>query len=163
MKQARGFTLIEMVVTAALVGLVAMLSLPLYEVAATRAKESELRQALRQIRNALDSYKDAYAKGLIANDPAHSAEPGASGYPPSLQALVDGVENGGDPNHGKLVFLRRIPRDPFATDPAIPAENTWTLRSYGSPVEDPQPGADVFDVMSRSGRIGSNGIPYKEW
>ncbi|MBK4735822.1 type II secretion system protein [Noviherbaspirillum pedocola] len=163
MKRGRGFTLIEMVVTTALVGLLALLSLPLYEVVATRAKESELRQALRQIRDALDAYRDASARGLIGRDAGEPADPGASGYPPSLRALADGVQSAGNPDQPKLRFLRRIPRDPFAADPGQPAEDTWALRSYASAPDAPQPGNDVYDVMSRSTRVGSNGIPYREW
>jgi general secretion pathway protein G len=157
MKTRCGFTLIEMVVTLALVGLLGLVSLPLYEVTSTRVRESELRVALRQIRTALDAYKAAADSGLIASDP------GASGYPPTLEALVEGVDNAADSRQPKLVFLRRLPRDPFATDSSVPAGQTWALRSYGSPPDDPQPGADIYDVASRSTRKGLNGIPYKDW
>jgi general secretion pathway protein G len=176
----RGFTLIELVVTLALVGLMALVAVPLYEVTAVRMKEAELRTALRQIRTALDAYKDAADAGKVQKDPSDS------GYPPSLKVLVEGVDaaqtaataglsgstnlsstnlnsnTSGDPP-SKLMFLRQVPRDPFTPDPSVPAEEQWDTRAYGSPPSDPQPGKDVYDVMSKSTGVGSNGIPYKSW
>lgn len=157
MRFVRGFTLIELAVALALVGLLAYVSVPLYEVAATRTKESELRSALRELRAAIDAYKAAADSGAIPKGVT------ASGYPPSLEALVAGVESTRDAGGRRLVFLRRIPRDPFAPDPREPPARQWALRSYGSPPDDPQPGDDVFDVASRSKRIGSNGVAYREW
>lgn len=152
-----GFTLIEMVVTLALVGLLAMVALPLYEITSVRLKESELRLCLRQIRTAIDAYKAAADTGLIM----HSA--GESGYPPNLEVLVDGVDNAADLGKSRLVFLRSVPRDPFAEDAALPAARTWALRSYGSPPSDPKAGPDVFDVASRSQHKGLNGMFYRDW
>jgi len=187
-RSARGFTLIELVVTLALVGLMAMVAVPLYEVTAIRMKEMELRTALRQIRTALDGYKDAADAGKIQKDP------GDSGYPPTLKILVEGVEtaqqssvnlqsvasmasgttgnanantnpnaNASDSGPTRLMFLRQIPRDPFTPDPSLPPEEQWDTRAYGSPPSDPQPGKDVYDVMSKSATIGSNGLAYKDW
>jgi general secretion pathway protein G len=153
----RGFTLIELVVTLALVGLLALVALPLYEISSVRVKESELKLALRQIRTALDAYKAASDTGLIVK------QADDSGYPPSLEVLVNGVDNAADVNRSKLVFLRRIPRDPFQLDTTLSAEQTWVLRSYGSAFDDPRAGADIYDVVSRSTRQGLNGIPYKDW
>ncbi len=157
--RSRGFTLIELVVTLALVGLVALAALPLYEVTATRMRESELRTALRTIRGAIDAYKAAADLGQIPRSPMDS------GYPPSLAALVDGVTSTRDANgtEHRLVFLRRVPADPFAPDPSGPPPQQWATRSYDSPPDDPHPGDDVFDVASRSTRIGSNGVAYKDW
>jgi len=157
--RARGFTLIEMVVTLALVGILASTALPLYEVTVTRQKEAELRLALRTIRNALDAYKAAAESGQIVKAAMDS------GYPPTLEVLVNGVDlpNAPTGTPTKIYFLRHIPVDPFAPDPALSAAQQWALRSYGSPPDDPQPGADVFDVASRSPRVGSNGMPYREW
>lgn len=162
---ARGFTLVEMVITLALVGLLAMTAVPLYEVTSTRLKESELRVNLRLIRNALDAYKTASDQGQIPR------AAGDSGYPPSLDILVQGVDVGtpgavnadGSPAVHHVFFLRRIPRDPFVADPATAPADSWQLRSYASSADDPQPGADVYDVSSRSNRIGLNGLAYKQW
>lgn len=164
-RHARGFTLIELVVTLALVSVLAMTALPLYEVVGTRLKESELRNALRTLRTGLDAYKAAVDGGQI---PRAANE---SGYPPSLEILVQGVEVSlpgavnadGTPAVKRLVFLRSIPRDPFHTDPAVPAAATWATRAYGSPPDAPAGGPDVFDVASLSPRTGTNGIPYAQW
>ena len=165
MKRRRGFTLIELLVTLSIVGLLSMTALPLYEVVTTRLKESELRAALRTIRTALDAYKAASDTGAIPR------LAGASGYPPSLEVLEQGVEVGvpgaptadGTPAVKRLVFLRRVPRDPFGSDPQVPAAQTWVLRAYGTPPDNPQPGSDVFDVSSASARTGLNGLAYSQW
>lgn len=158
MRRAAGFTLIEMVVTLALVGVLAMSALPLYEVTMTRLRESELRHALRTLRTALDAYKTAVDGGVIGKSALES------GYPPSLDALVLGVDAARETaGPRRLVFLRQIPRDPFAHDPALPPAQQWRTRSYASAPDDPQGGADVFDVASRSPRVGTNGVPYGEW
>jgi len=156
----RGFTLIELIVTLALVGVVALTALPLYEVTATRMKEVELRGALRTLRTALDAYKTATESGQITRTALES------GYPPTLEVLVDGVEAARETTPGappRVVFLRRIPRDPFAPDASVPPGQQWATRSYGSPPDDPQSGGDVFDVASNSPRVGSNGVPYRQW
>lgn len=154
--RTRGFTLIEMLATLALIALVATAALPLAELTVQRTKEAELRTALRQVRSALDAYKQAYDEGRILQ------KAGDSGYPKSLMLLVDGVEDAKNPAHMPLRFLRRIPRDPFA-DTALRDEDTWGLRSYRSPPNDPRPGEDVFDVYSRTSGVGINGVPYKQW
>ena len=162
---ASGFSLIELLVTLALVGIVSMTALPLNEVVTTRMKEAELRQALRTLRGALDAYRASVDAGQIP------LTAGESGYPPSLSVLVQGVEVSargavtlaGQPATKRLVFLRSIPRDPFQPDPALPPEQAWATRAYASPYDAPQPGADVFDVASTSARIGLNGILYKKW
>jgi general secretion pathway protein G len=160
-----GFTLIELLITLALVGLVAIVSMPLYEVTSTRMKEAELRQALRTIRAGLDAYKAAVDSGQLAR------ETGDSGYPPSLDSLTQALDIANKSNSGfgsgdapqRLVILRRLPRDPFSMDPSVPAAQTWNTRSYGSRSDDPQPGADVYDVTSMSTRVGLDGIPYNAW
>lgn len=154
--RVRGFTLVEMLATLALIALVATAALPLAELTVQRTKEAELRTALRQIRTALDSYKLAYDEGRILQ------KAGDSGYPKTLSLLVDGVEDAKSPARMPLRFLRRIPRDPFA-DTSLRDEDTWGLRSYRSPPSDPRPGEDVFDVFSRAAGVGINGIPYRQW
>jgi len=148
-----------MVVTLSLVGILASTALPLYEVTVTRQKEAELRLALRTIRNALDAYKAASDSGQIARVALDS------GYPPSLEVLVTGVEVPNAPvgAPARIYFLRHLPIDPFAVDPAESPAQQWAPRSYASPPDDPQSGADVYDVASKSPRVGSNGVPYRAW
>jgi general secretion pathway protein G len=155
--RARGFTLIELVVTLAIVGLMATAVMPLAQLVAKREKEAELRAALREIRGGLDAYKLASSSGHI------KMELGASGFPPDLKSLYMGVQDAASPDTKMLYFLRRIPRDPFYPDHAAAAEDTWGLRSYASPPDDPQPGDDVYDVHSLSTDKGLNGAPYREW
>jgi general secretion pathway protein G len=152
-----GFTLIEMVITLAIVGLLASVAMPLASMAIQREKETELRTALRQVRSAIDAYKTAGEQGAIL------VKADASGYPPDLQVLVDGVDNARSPVKAKLYFLRRLPRDPFYPDGAAPAADTWGLRSYASAPDNPQSGDDVFDVHSLASGSGLNGVPYGEW
>jgi general secretion pathway protein G len=163
--RAGGFTLIELLVTLTLVSVIALVTVPLYEVTAIRIKEAELRVALRQIRTALDAYKDAADGGLVKKDV------GESGFPPSLKVLVEGVDTvqaqgnltTAPSGPTRMMFLRQVPRDPFTPDPTVPPEEQWDTRAYGSPPSDPQPGKDVYDVMSKSTTVGSNGIAYKDW
>ena len=160
---SRGFTLIEMLITLALVGLLAMTSLPLYEVTARRLKESELRESLRTIRSGLDAYKAAVDSGALKK------ETGQSGYPPTLEILTESLQraDAADPNGtdaaSRIVILRRLPRDPFFSDPQVPAAQTWSLRSYASRTDDPQPGTDVFDVSSKSTATALDGTRYASW
>jgi len=157
MSAIRGFTLIEMLIAVAIVALLASVALPLSQVAAQRNNEQDLRRSLRELREAIDNYKRAADEGRIAR----AAD--ASGYPASLAVLVEGVSDVRNPAGAKIYFLRRIPRDPFASDPDTPSEQTWGLRSYDSPPESPRAGRDVFDVYSLSPRVGLNGIPYRKW
>lgn len=153
----RGFTLIELVVTVAIVGILAAGAMPLAELAAQRNRESELRAALREIRGGLDAYKKAYDAKKIEQ------KVGKSGYPPDLGSLVRGVTDVSDANGARIYFLRRVPRDPFHPDPHALAEDTWGKRSYASPPDAPAAGDDVFDVYSLSRAAGLNGVPYREW
>lgn len=152
-----GFTLIEMVVTVAIVGILASVAVPLAEVTMQRSKEAELRHALRQIRESLDAYKRATDEGRVTKSATES------GYPKKLDDLVNGVPDARNPGEAKIYFLRRLPRDPFYPDQASPAANTWGKRSYASPPSQPREGEDVFDIYSLSERTGLNGVPYREW
>lgn len=156
MRPVRGFTLIELVVVVAIVGVLASAAYPLAKMVAQRSKEAELRVALRQIRTAIDAYKEASDAGRIER----AAD--ASGYPKSLGLLAAGVPDITRPDRAMIYFLRRIPRDPFAAG-ELPAEETWGLRSYASPPDEPREGADVFDVYSLSPGTGLNGVPLREW
>jgi general secretion pathway protein G len=154
----RGFTLIELVITVAIISLLATAVVPSAQLLYQRERESELRSALRTIRTALDAYKSSSDTGHIKKELAQS------GYPPDLQTLVDGVDDAGAAKEGvKIYFLRRLPRDPFWPDATTPAAETWGLRAYASAPDDPQPGDDVYDVHSRSSRTGLNGVPYRDW
>lgn len=152
-----GFTLIELMVTLAIIGVLASVALPLAEVAVQRTKEQELKAALRQIREALDDYKQAADEGQIAK----SAD--QSGYPKALEVLVDGVSDIKNPHKKNIYFLRQIPRDPLFPDSSIPPQDTWGKRSYTSTHDSPEEGDDIFDVYSLSTGVGLNGIPYQEW
>lgn len=153
---AAGFSLIELLVVVAIMSVLATIGIPMAELSHQRTKEEDLRRSLREIRSALDEYKRMVDQGRI------SRTAGASGYPPELNALVDGVPDATSAQHTKLYLLRKLPRDPFGDD-AVSAELTWGLRSYASSAKDPKPGSDVYDVYSLAPGIGLNGIPYREW
>jgi general secretion pathway protein G len=156
--RARGFTLIELMITVAIIGLLAMGVAPLAKLGIQRAKETELRSALREIRSGIDAYKDAADSGRIKKNIDKS------GYPAGLDVLAAGVEDAKSPDKAKMIyFLRRIPRDPMNPDPTLPPEKTWGLRSYASPPDSPQEGEDVFDVYSLSPKVGLDGTPYRTW
>jgi general secretion pathway protein G len=178
----QGFTLIEMVVSLAIVALLATMARPVLEVAATRHREATLRDGLRTLRTAIDAYAGAVAEGAVLNpvvDAAAERTPAAVAtasadapssppnkplptYPSRLQLLVDGVPVSAEPDAPKRYFLRRLPRDPFA-DTNLPAADTWGLRASTSPPQAPQAGADVFDVYSRSNRRALDGTLYSDW
>lgn len=154
MKPYQGFTLVEMMVTVALVAIVASVAAPLTQMVVQRGKEAELKAALKDIRAAIDAFKKAGDEGRIYRSTT------TTGYPPTLQALVAGEVDVRDPTHAKIFFLRRLPRDPFNTDQD---QATWGVRAYASEADSPKEGDDVYDVYSLSAKTGLNGLPYRLW
>src|ERR1700724_2376924 len=116
-----GYTFIELLVVSTIVLILASAIMPLAKVTATRMRESELHRALREVRTAIDKYKDAADLGNIGS---LDIKVGSEGYPPDLQTLVDGVAAANDATGRKLKFLRKVPADP------ITRSTEWGLRSY---------------------------------
>lgn len=156
-RSSHGFSFIELIACLAIVSLLLMIALPVAETSVKRTREGELRRSLLEIRQAIDRYKEAADAGRI------QLEVGASGYPPDLQVLVDGVVDQASPSGRKMYFLRRIPRDPMYPGRAEDNGQTWGLRSYASPADAPEEGDDVFDVYSLAAGVGLNGVPYRDW
>jgi general secretion pathway protein G len=151
----RGFTIIELLVVLTVLAILATAALPLAELTVKRNRERELKASLREIRAAIDAYKKSVDEGRIAIGRTDS------GYPPTLDVLVRGVEDAKNPGR-KQYFLRRIPRDPMAESGAASAA-TWGLRSFDSEPDRPRAGADVYDVYSRSTARALDGSAYSTW
>jgi general secretion pathway protein G len=146
-----GYTLAELVMVAAVMAILATAALPVAKFTAKRSKEAELRQGLRQMRNAIDEYKRYSDSGLIPVDL------GTDGYPAELEVLVEGVDVVGQVDK-KVKFLRRIPIDPMT------GTDEWGLRSFqDEPDAESWGGEDVYDVFSLSEARGLNGVPYSKW
>jgi general secretion pathway protein G len=155
-----GFTLIELMVSLVIVAIMASVATPMVQLTLQRQKEQQLREQLREIRRAIDAYKKAADDGRVKKNAD------ASGYPPNLQILVDGVEDAKDVKHPRIRFLRRIPQDPMLnaqSNNGVGQVTGWGLRSYDSPPDQPRYTQDVYDIYSLSPRTGINGVPYAQW
>ncbi len=150
-RRSAGFTLAEMVMVAAVLAILAAVTLPIAKFTSKRSKELDLRQHLRTMRLAVDEYKRYSDSGLIPVDL------NTDGYPKKLEILVEGVDVVGQINK-KVKFLRRIPVDPMT------GKDEWGLRSYqDKPDETSWGGENVYDVYSLSEGVGLNGVPYTKW
>jgi general secretion pathway protein G len=151
----RGFTFIELLVVTTIVLILAAAIQPLARVTIQRTREAELRRVLREMRTAIDKFKDAADAGLI---PTTELKANSEGYPPDLETLVEGVSVANDATGRKLKFLRRIPVDP------ITGENEWGMRSYqDKPDTTTWSGQNVYDVFTKSQGTGLDGTKYRDW
>lgn len=154
-----GYTLIELLVTLAILSILAVAAVPYAELTVQRTKELELRRVLRDVRQAIDQFHSDWSTGKISKTNADASE---DGYPRTLTALVDGVESA-QAKGGKRRYLRRIPRDPFVRDDT-PAADHWSLRGYqDEPDTSSWNGKDVYDIRSLSDGMALDGTRYKEW
>jgi general secretion pathway protein G len=151
----RGFTFIELVIVSTIVLILASTVMPLAQVITQRQREAELRRVLREMRTAVDRFKDAVDRGII---PTTELESGSEGYPPDLETLVDGVSVANDASGRKLKFLRRIPIDPMTKS------TDWGLRSYQDDPDSNSWGREnVFDVYTTSDGTALDGTKYRDW
>jgi general secretion pathway protein G len=155
MSSQRGYTFVELLVVATIVMILASAIMPLAKVTARREREVELHRALREMRTAIDKYKDAADNGLIGS---LDLKVGSENYPADLQSLVDGVTAANDATGRKLKFLRRIPVDPMTHS------TEWGLRSYqDKPDSTHWGGQNVFDVYTTFDGTALDGTKYKDW
>ncbi len=150
-----GYSFVELLVVSVILLILASAIAPLAQVTIQRQREVELRRALREIRTAIDKYKDAVDLGVIGGANLDSEN---QGYPPDLETLVEGVETVNDTDGGRVKFLRRIPPDPIAKS------DDWGLRSYQDSPDSTRWGGDnVYDVYSKATGTGLDGSRYREW
>jgi general secretion pathway protein G len=150
-----GYSFVELLVVATIIIILASAIMPLAKVTATRTREAELRRSLREVRTAIDKYKDAADLGQIGT---LDIKVGSENYPADLQVLVDGVNAANDATGRKLKFLRRIPIDPMTRS----AE--WGMRSYqDKPDTTRWGGQNVFDVYTTFDGTALDGTKYRDW
>jgi len=155
LRDRNGYTFVELLIVVTVLMILASAVLPLAQVTSQRQREAELRRNLREIRTAIDKFKDSVDMGLI---PTTELRPDNEGYPPDLDTLVDGVAIANDATGRKLKFLRRIPIDPMTND------TEWGVRSYqDKPDSTSWGGQNAFDVYSKSGGTALNGTKYRDW
>jgi len=151
----RGYTFVELLVVTTIIIILASAVMPLAKVTATRQREADLRRALREMRTAIDRYKDAADLGQISQ---LEIKAGSEGYPVDLQILVDGVPAANDVTGRKLKFLRRIPVDPMTK------ATEWGLRSYQDDADATRwGGQNVFDVYTTFEGTALDGTHYRDW
>jgi general secretion pathway protein G len=154
-KETSGYTFVELLVVVTILIVLASAVMPLVRVTVQRQREAELRRVLRELRTAIDGYKDAVDQGAISNLDVRA---GSEGYPPDLETLVEGVEAANDATGRKLKFLRRVPIDPMT------GNNEWGMRSYqDEPDSRTWGGGNVYDVYSKSDGTGLDGSKYSDW
>lgn len=160
LRTCRGVSLIELVVTMVILGILASLVMPMMQMTAIRSRELELHRNLRIIRTAIDEFKKSYDQAVAGKQLMQSMN--KSGCPETLQQLVDGYDFGGLYSYKKK-FLRRIPPDPM--NPPPPGEEPkWGMRSYSDkPDSTSWGGEDVYDVYSKSEGTAIDGTKYKDW
>jgi len=150
-----GYTFIELLVVSTMLLVLASAIMPLTKVTMQRMREVELRRDLREMRTAIDKFKEAADLGNIAPT---DLKAGAEGYPPDLDTLVEGVSAANDATGRKLKFLRRVPIDPMTKSVE------WGLRSYQDDADSTRwGGQDVFDVRTKSEGTALDGSKYKNW
>jgi len=151
----QGYTFVELLIVVTILLILASAVLPLAQVTSTRQREAELRRSLREVRTAIDKFKDAVDTGQI---PTTELKPNNEGYPPDLDTLVDGVTAANDASGRKLKYLRRIPIDPMTSS------TEWGLRSYqDKPDSTSWGGQNVFDVFSKATGTALDGTKYRDW
>jgi general secretion pathway protein G len=150
-----GYTFVEILVVATILVVLASAILPLAKVTSQRMREAELRRALREMRTAIDKYKDAADTGQIGS---LEIKAGSENYPPDLDTLVEGVAAANDATGRKLKYLRKIPTDPMTRS------DEWGMRSYqDKPDSTRWGGQNVFDVYTRFDGKALDGTKYRDW
>ena len=152
---SRGYTFVELLVVSTIILILASVVMPLAKITVTRQREAELRRALREMRIAIDKYKDAADTATIS---PLAVKVGSEGYPPDLEALVEGVTPSNDVTGRKLKFLRKVPVDPMMHS------TEWGLRSYqDKPDATRWGGQNVFDVYTTFSGTALDGTKYRDW
>ena len=154
-RSSPGYTFVELIIVTAVMMILASAMLPIVRVSVRRQKEMELHRTLREVRAAIDKYKDYADTGAIA---ATELQFGADNYPPSLETLVEGVTRANDASGKNIKFLRRIPIDPLT------GSTDWGMRSYSdAPDSTVWGGMSVYDIYSKAQGKGLDGTKYRDW